>query len=213
MGWTGEPDLFLRVPEEECSFWRRAWVNAADAFTDTGSGGFRISRGHGEGLILYGTREWRDYTVNANVTVHVGRYAGLIARARGLKRYYAARLNAGERFEILRVVDEDRTVLASTRFFWRLDETVHLSITIREERGSARAGEAVLEIDDERGEALSSGGPGLLVAGGAVSVDRPRISPAERDGLRRAHSATQDHTSYHPGRAARPFRRATSRNQ
>ncbi len=178
MGWTGEPDLVLRVPEEEGGFWHRAWVNAADTFTGTESGGFRISRGHGEGLILHGTREWRDYTLKADVTVHLGQSAGLIARTRGLNRYYAARLHAGGRFEILRVLDEDRTVLAATGFSWRLEETVPLSITVRGARIVASAGETVLEIDDERGGALSSGGIGLLVADGAVSADRMRVSPA-----------------------------------
>ena len=179
MGWTGEPDLFLRVPEEECSFWHRAWVNAADTFTATDSSGFRISRGHGEGLILHGTREWRDYTVKADVTVHLGRSAGLIARARGLNRYYAARLHADGRFEILRVVDEDRTVLASAGCAWRLDEAVPVSITVHGARISARAGETVLETEDKRGGALSSGGIGLLVADGAVSADRMHVSPVD----------------------------------
>ena len=178
MGWTGEPDLFLRVPEEKCSFWHRAWINAADTFTDTETGGFRISRGHGEGLILHGTREWRDYTLEADVTVHLGQSAGLIARARGLNRYYVARIHAGGRFEILRVVDEDRAVLASTGFAWSLDETTPLSITVRGARIAAHAGDTVLEIDDERGSVLSSGGIGLLVVDGAVSSERMRVSPA-----------------------------------
>ena len=179
MGWHGVPSLVLQRPPEEGSFWRRAWVNAADTFSDTETGGFRLSRERGEGLILHGTRQWKNYSVGANITIHLGQYAGLIARARGLNRYVAARLHRGGRFEIVRAMDEERTVLASTALAWRLDESVPMSITVRGESISARAGETVLEIDDAIGAALASGGIGLLVADGAVSANPIRVSAAD----------------------------------
>ncbi|MDE2792356.1 MAG: hypothetical protein OXI81_18330, partial [Paracoccaceae bacterium] len=39
--------------------------------------GIHISQDHGEGMIIHGTRQWTDYRVDAGVTVHLGRYAGL----------------------------------------------------------------------------------------------------------------------------------------
>ena len=175
MGWEGAPDLTLRCPAERGEFWRRAWVDAADTFSGTVGGGFRISRERGEGLIVHGTREWTDYELSAGITVHLGRYAGLTARTRGLRRFYAARIRRGGRFEILRVLDDEREVLAAADLEWRLDETVPMTMTLRGGRISASAGEAVLSVDDGAEGRLASGGIGLLIADGAVSADMVRV--------------------------------------
>ena len=175
LGWIGAPDLVLRPPAEGGDFWRRAWVNSADTFTGDAAG-IRISRVSGEGLIIHGTRQWTDYEVSTCMTVHLGRYAGLAARVRGLRRFYAARLCRTGRFEILRVLDDDRAVLASTPLNWQLDETVPVSLSVRDGRITACAGDAFLTADDDRAGQLASGGAGLLVADGAVSVDRIRVS-------------------------------------
>ena len=174
LGWEGVPDLVLRPPAGQGEFWKRAWVNSADSFTGDASG-FRISRDRGEGLIMHGTRQWVDYSVSAGVKVHSGRYAGLAARVRGLRRFYAARLRRNGRFEILRVLDDDRTVMASTGFPWRPDETVPMSMVLRSGRIIASAGDTVLTAEDDQAWQLESGGVGLLVADGAMSVDRVRV--------------------------------------
>ncbi len=174
LGWDGVPDLVLCPPAEQGEFWKRAWVNSTDSFTGDTSG-IRISRNRGEGLIIHGTRQWVDYSVSAGVKVHLGRYAGLVARVRGLRRFYAARLCRNGRFEILRVLDDDRTVMASTAFPWRLDETVPMSMVLRSGCVTASAGDAVLAAEDDQAWQLESGGMGLLVADGALSVDRIRI--------------------------------------
>ena len=174
LGWEGVPDLVLRPPAGQGEFWKRAWVNSADSFTGDASG-FRISRDRCEGLIMHGTRQWVDYSVSAGVKVHSCRYAGLAARMRGLRRFYAARLCSKGRFEILRVLDDDRTVMASTGFPWRPDETVPMSMVLRSGRIVAGAGDKVLTAEDDQAWQLESGGVGLLVADGAVSVDRVRV--------------------------------------
>lgn len=132
-------------------------------------------------MIIHGTREWTDHRVSANVTVHLGRYAGLTARVRGLRRFYAATLSRTGRFEILRVLDDDRLALASTPLDWHLDESVPMSMTVQGGRITARAGGACLAADDDRPGQLASGGAGLLVADGAVSVNGIRVSSPEAD--------------------------------
>ena len=175
MGWNGTPDTVLRPPEESGEFWQRAWVNSADNFKGYAAG-IRIAQDQGEGLIIQGTRQWTDYRLDADMTVHLGRYAGLAARVGGLRRFYAARLCREGQFQILRVFDEDREVLASTALPWRFDKTVPVSMTVCGRRIIASAGETVLTADDDRDGHLASGGAGLLVADGAVTVDGIRVT-------------------------------------
>ena len=175
LGWDGVPDLVLGPPAEQGEFWRRAWVNSADSFTGDASG-IRISRDRGEGLIIHGTRQWVDYRMSTSVRIHLGRYAGLAARVRGLHRFYAAILCRDGRFEILRVLDDDRRVMASTGYSWQFDEVVPMSMTLRSGHIIASAGDAVLVAKDDRACQLESGGVGLLVADGAMSVDAMRIT-------------------------------------
>lgn len=176
MGWSGVPDLVLRLPDEGGDFWRRAWVNSADNFAGKAAR-IRVARDEGEGLIVQGTRQWKDYRVDTAMTVHLGGYAGLAARVNGLRRFYAARLCRDGQFQILRVRDDERTVLAATEFPWCLDEPVPLSMTLRGTRISASAGDTALTADDDSDAGFAAGAMGLLVADGAVSVDRIRVSP------------------------------------
>ena len=111
------------------------------------------------------------------MTVHLGGYAGLAARVNGLRRFFAARLCRDEQFQILRVRDDERTVLAATGFPWCLDEPVPLSMTLRGNHITASAGGTVLTADDDSDAGFAAGAIGLLVADGAVSVDRIRVSP------------------------------------
>ncbi len=175
LGWDGVPDLVLRPPAEQGEFWKRAWVNSTDSFTGDASG-ICISRDRGEGLIIHGTRQWVDYSVSASVKVHLGRYAGLAARVRGLRRFYAARVCRDGRFEILRVLDDDRTVIASTGFSWQFDEVLPMSMVLRSGSITASAGNAVLTAEDDRAWQLESGGAGLLVADGAMTADGIRVT-------------------------------------
>ena len=176
MGWDGAPDVVLRPPDESGEFWRRAWVNSADNLKGYAAG-IRIAHDRGEGLLIQGTREWTDYRLDSDMTIHLGRYAGLAARVGGLRRFYAARLHRDGQFQILRVLDDDREVLASTELPWRLEEKVPVSMTVRGRRIIASAGDTVLTADDDQNGYLSSGGAGLLVSDGAVTVDRIRVTP------------------------------------
>ena len=176
MGWSGVPDVVLRLPDESGDFWRRAWVNSADNFAGRAAR-MRAARDEGEGLIVQGTRQWTDYRVDTDMTVHRGGYAGLAARVNGLRRFYAARLCRDGQFQILRVRDDERMVLAATGFPWCIDEPVPLSMTLHGTRISASAGDTVLTVDDDSDAGFAAGAMGLLVADGAASVDRIRVSP------------------------------------
>ena len=177
MGWEGNPELVLCPPSGSGEFWRRAWVQGADEFTCDADRGIQMSHKKGEGLVTHGTRQWDDYSVVTDMIVHGGDYAGLIARCRGLRRFYAARLCRECRLEILRAFDDERTILASTGFKWTPHEKVTLSVTVRGRRITAEADGAVITAEDDQWDMLATGGIGLLVSNGSLSVDCIHVLP------------------------------------
>ena len=56
----------------------------------------------GTGLLIQGAREWRDYTVTADVTPHLAEAVGLAARVQGLRRYYALELAGRDTARLVR---------------------------------------------------------------------------------------------------------------
>ena len=176
--WRGAPNLVLRRPEEQGEFWRRAWVNACDDFSSDFATSFLVSQDRGDGMIIHGTRQWTDYQVKSDIVVHRGCYAGLTVRTQGLRRYYLARVHREDRFEIVRVRDDERIVLASADFRLALGESVSMTVTVRGEAISASAGGVKLFATDASAEGLASGGVGLLVFEGAVSTDEIRVTPS-----------------------------------
>jgi len=176
MGWSGTPDLTLRRPDRPGDFWRRAWVNGADLFSKRFRQSFHISQDRGEGFIAHGTRDWTDYRVAADVVMHLARHAGLMARMQGLCRYYAALVGRDGVFEIVRVHDDTREVLARTEIEVAFDEWISMSLTVEGNRIAASARGVTLSAIDTSNRAVASGGIGLLVADGAASADVIRVS-------------------------------------
>ena len=184
--WDGAPDLLLHRPNngvdnfrnrpvEGSDFWRMAWVNGASLFSKRYPPDFRISQDVGEGIILHGTREWTDYQVTTDITLHLGEYGGVAVRAQGLRRYYAARLFRSGLFQIVKVRDETATVLAEAAFPVTLDIAVAMTVTV--EGASIRAtadGATLTAIDAD----FANGALGLLVFEGALSTQSVRVGPA-----------------------------------
>ena len=111
--WDCTPEFTLHRPvmgrnaannrhEEDCDFWRMAWVNGASLFSKRFPQDFRMSQNKGEGIILHGTRECTNYQVTSEITLLLGDYGGIVVRGQGLRRYYAARLLRIGAFQISR---------------------------------------------------------------------------------------------------------------
>ncbi|MBW7922354.1 MAG: ADP-ribosylglycohydrolase family protein [Rubellimicrobium sp.] len=179
MRWDGTPDMVLHRPEGDCDFWRMAWVNGVDFFSKRFPPSFRISQSRGEGLVSHGTRQWRDYTVSADITLHLGAWGGLAVRVQGLRRYYGVRLVREGRIEIVRVRDDATTVLAAQPFEVTLEETVPFTVTVSGSGITARVGDATLRAQDDSAEALHDGALGLIIHEGALSTDAVRIAPVQ----------------------------------
>ncbi|MGH6859754.1 MAG: ADP-ribosylglycohydrolase family protein, partial [Phyllobacterium sp.] len=176
--WDGAPQLTLTRPRGNCDFWRRSWVNGVTFFSKHFPSSFRIAQDRGEGIIIHGTRQWTDYEVETEITLHLGDYGGVAVRAQGLRRYYAARVTRGGQFQIVRTRDDSTQVLAQTPFDLAFERKLDCTVTAHGNRISASIAGVSLEAVDDSDMALRNGGIGLLVFEGALSTDLVRISAA-----------------------------------
>jgi ADP-ribosylglycohydrolase len=181
--WDGCPDVVLRRPTggpenhrlgEGPDFWRLAWVNGAHLFSKRFPPDFRISQDRGEGMILHGTRDWTDYRVEADVTLHLGAYGGIAVRAQGLHRLYAARILREGKLHLVRVRDEEETVLAEAPLQVDLEQPIAMAVTVKGDRITATADGVTVEATDM---AFANGAIGLLVHEGALSTEAVRVGP------------------------------------
>ena len=176
--WDGTPDMRLRRPREPSDFWRRAWVNAVDNFSTTFQQAFRISQDRGEGMIIHGGRQWRDYWVETTLTAHLAEHLGVGVRVQGLRRFYAVLLERPDRLLLVRVRDGERTVLAEASFDWSFEKAYAFVVEADGRSLSATVGGVRLAARDETQEALIDGGVALLIQGGAASTDAVVVAPA-----------------------------------
>lgn len=177
--WSGAPQLTLQRPEGEGIFWRMAWVNGVSFFSKRFPPSFRISQDRGDGIIIHGTRQWTDYTVESDVMLHLGTAGGLAARVQGLRRYYALRLVRKGTLQIIKVRDDVTTILAEAAFPVELEVTVSMKLTVLGPRILGEADGTAIEACDDGDQAFLDGGIGLVISDGAISTPSITIGAAE----------------------------------
>ncbi len=106
--WDGEPDFVStrsNPRKHRQSMLRRSWVNGVDEFVDMPwVHGYRLVQNEGRGLLIQGTRDWRDITVTADVLSHMANAVGVAVRVQGMRRFYAFLLHRGGEARIVKVV-------------------------------------------------------------------------------------------------------------
>jgi ADP-ribosylglycohydrolase len=170
--WHGAASTVFAPPQtgKWTRMWRQAWVNAVDQW-NTWAEPFRLIQNEGRGMISTGTREWRDYRVTAPVRPAMVKTGGLAVRVQGLKRFYALEFTNTKTVRILKVVDEQETVLAEAEFDWQLWNTYRLSLEVKGERLRAwLEGKLIFEVDDP-GSPLNEGAIGMVVEEGNLMAD------------------------------------------
>jgi ADP-ribosylglycohydrolase len=175
--WDGEPELTLTRPVDGGRMWRHAWTDAVDSFDARWPEPFRLVQNRGTGLLIHGTREWRNYEVSADVTPHLARSVGLAARVQGLTRYYAVRLVGRASIQLVKVLDGE-AVLDEMPFRWEFGTTYTLRLTVSGDQIRAAVDDTVLTATD-RGERLTSGGIALAVEEGRTATTVVRVHPAQ----------------------------------
>lgn len=183
MDWSGAPRDFALVrscemtpgldPWTTDTAWLRSFVSSAQNLAPDYTTTFCVSHPRRGGVVTTGTRDWVDYRVSSRIQFNASEAGGLVLRARGHRRYYAA-VVVGSTVQIVRQLDGDRSVLAESAVRHATDETHDLAF---EARGIAlRAffdGELVAEAEDAT---HVSGGGGFVVDAGALLADGFRIT-------------------------------------
>jgi len=173
--WDGEPEVTFTHPAHTGNFWRQMWVNGVDHF-ESGGDPFRLIQDSGTGLLLTGTREWRDYTVSTVFTPHMVKSCGLAARVQGMRRYYALMLAADGRARLVKALD-GYTTLAEAAYALEFGRSYEISLTVTGSRLRASLdGKTLFNVTDRD---LASGGIALVCEEGRVAADAVRVKPAE----------------------------------
>ncbi|KAL4752382.1 hypothetical protein BDW72DRAFT_211975 [Aspergillus terricola var. indicus] len=175
--WNGSPHLVLRRPSTQPGqAWRLSWISNVSKFhSDMSSHSLVLSQSHGEGIAVYGARDWTNYRILVpKLKVNMGAPVGVAVRVQGLNRYYALLLIEGRRVALVKAKDEQRMTLASVAFNWSWDG--EYDFVLEADGTSIRGRVQGVEItasDDQ----YSEGGIGLVVTEGAICVDSIEISP------------------------------------
>ncbi len=191
--WDGEPTLTLGRPADGGSMWRRAWVDAVDRFDDRWPEPFRIVQNSGLGLLVQGTRQWRDYAVTADVTPHLASAAGVAARVQGMERGYVLELADRDHLRLVRR-DDGETELARVSYPWTFGTTYELRLVVDAERLLGYVdGRLVVDVADA-GSRLRDGGIALTVRNGRTATHQVQVTPSSTGRVPHA-SPTEEKTS------------------
>lgn len=189
LDWHGAPERLEMGRADELSPeltpwttntpWLKAFLSSARNLAPDYTTTFSISHPDDNGVLTIGTRDWDDYTVSSELTLVHQRTAGLVARARGHRRYYAAVLS-GDEARLLKRRDGTVEVLACCPCDAPHDDPLDVALTVAgEELRFAVGGRALLTARD--GE-YASGGAGFLVEEGGYLARGLRVERAARDG-------------------------------
>lgn len=174
--WEGEPDVMLTDPGDGSRMWKRAWVDSTDSpdwrYPET----YRLIQNEGTGLLIQGTRQWRNYRVSADVTPHMVDAAGVAVRVQGLRRYYGMLLRRDNTAQLIKVLDGE-TVLASAPFKWMLGETYEMTLQAHGKRLQGWInGEAVFDVEDTH-TPLMDGAIALVCREGRSGTQSVSVTP------------------------------------
>ncbi len=173
--WSGAPIARFEPLSHQAQRWLTAWVQACSAFGPGGEHAYRIIQDEGVGMVIQGTREWTDYVASATLTPHLATSFGLGARVQGLRRYYALKLVAGGKVQLVRELDGTH-VLAEAPYDWQLYRPYRLELRVQGDRlvGSID-GQALLSVFDA--SSLTGGAMALLVEEGRLGADAVQVAP------------------------------------
>jgi ADP-ribosylglycohydrolase len=181
--WSGAPENYVLGTARDLSpdltpwttdtAWLRTFVSSAKNFAPDHTTTFSISNPEPNGVVTTGTHDWADYAVRSTITFNKQEAAGLVARATGHRRYYAAVLSEGQA-RIVRRYDGAQEVLACRDFGYAIDDVYTLDFSVVSDL-------LKLSIDgvpslEARDATYRDGGAGFVVDTGAVLADGFRVS-------------------------------------
>lgn len=172
--WRGAPDAFeIRGMQVKSiwnltPFWTRAWVSSARHLAPDFKWTLCVSHPDENGVVTTGSRDWDDYSVASSIDYSLNDGAGLVARARGHRRYYAGILK-GEEALILKRYDGEVSVLA--RAAVPIGATGKRDLKLSLKGDELRFAVDGNEVAVARDTSFASGGAGFLVERGTIVAD------------------------------------------
>ncbi len=174
LSWDGVPQVTFRRPAAPGKLWKRQWVNAADFFEDEFGEAFRVIQNRGRGLVITGTREWMDYSVQAAITPHLVNSFGLAARVQGQERYYALLLADQNTVKLVKRLDGE-VVLAEQAFEWKFGQPYELQIAVQGGQIQAWVDGVLLFKIEDLDRPLLGGGIALVCEEGRIGTDEVSV--------------------------------------
>lgn len=176
LSWDGSPEITFQRPSEPGTMWKRQWVNAADFFENRFDEAFRVIQNRERGLVITGTREWTDYSVQARITPHLAKAFGLAARVQGLERYYALLLSSQNTIKLIKRLDGE-SVLHQQECAWEFGRPYHLQIIVRGNEILAALDGVFLFKAEDVDRPLIGGGIALVCEEGRIGTDQVSVGP------------------------------------
>jgi ADP-ribosylglycohydrolase len=171
--WEGAPTLRFDPPAHDGRKWLATWTQACTSLLDGKESLFTVIQNQGTGLVLQGTRDWRDYTVRAHCQANLARSFGLAIRVQGLKRYYLLELAQGGMARLVEMRYQ-RRVLAEAPYDWSLYRWYDLALTAQGGRLCASIdGQSLFDVTLD--DPLEGGGIALVVEEGRLNVDEVEV--------------------------------------
>jgi ADP-ribosylglycohydrolase len=178
LDWAGAPEHFCMggalelspnmSPFDTTTYWLKSFVSSAVHFRPDVDTTFALSHAEANGVATTGTRDWVNYTVSARFTMDLHERAGLVARARGHRRYYAALLSGRDTALIVCRKDETEVTLAEVPFTYDENQKLQLALTVKGDALTfAIDGKTVATARDV---SYASGGAGMVVDRGTIPV-------------------------------------------
>ena len=179
LDWDGAPDDFRQLGTLMSSIWNlrpcwlRAWVSAAREFAPDFDLTYCISHSADDGVVTLGTRAWRDSAVETRLRFSLHRRGGVVLRAGGLRRYYAAVFSGEDTVAIIARQDRTACTLASAPFPYVTERLYAVRFAAAGDRLTlAVDGAPLLQARDGR---YRSGGAGFLIDQGTTCADGFRV--------------------------------------
>ena len=140
LDWSGAPIKYHMggsmemspslTPWTTTTSWLKTFVSSADHFNPDYTATFSVCHAEKNGVATTGTSDWIDYSVKSTITFSQQDSAGLVARAKGHRRYYGAVFTKGKAV-IYRQEDDKRIEVASETFGYEIDKTYELEFTVK----------------------------------------------------------------------------------
>lgn len=171
LDWKGAPRKLSLLATPETEQWANAWTsNLYRVARVPGGRHFSLHHDGSLGLMIQGTRDWRDYTFSGVFQVSLAERFGVAVRVQGLNRYYAVVLGAEGEVRLVKRVGAHEHALALGTVRPLRERTLTVALTANGSEITAQVDDVTLSARDVDASDLAGGAGALLLAAGSVVV-------------------------------------------